>query len=349
MKRGAVQEDTIGTAAIDLFASGMGAFILIALVFMVLFAATPTQTVAPTTPETAPAAPAAGALACPIPEPCPQAAVCPDCPPPVVCPAIPEPLQCPAPPPVPAEIPECPAPAPQVCPAQQACPVCEICPATAEPVLASAPPPEIPEAPVCPELNATTLLPDLDLVFVIDSTGSMYNEIESLKRDLYFLVEVLERIMPTVGIGVVTFNDRRQNPAVRHHPLRQLTGDEAALIDIQRFLRGITAGEGRGGNPDIPEAVLSALQAAVSTSFREGVTNRSIVVITDAWAYDDEAPQSFSLAGQFASVEGQRISAVHIREDRTSQRYLEQLVEAGGGAFVADRGSLLANVLLTIL
>ena len=37
MKPPAAEREQIGTSAIDLFASGMGAFILIALVFMVLF------------------------------------------------------------------------------------------------------------------------------------------------------------------------------------------------------------------------------------------------------------------------------------------------------------------------
>ena len=361
MKRRTAQEEQIGTAAVDLFASGMGAFILIAVVFMVLFAATPRMVEVAPPPPTPP--PEAAVLVCPPPEPRPQVNVCQDCPAPVVCPAIPEPPACPAPA-VAAACPEIPVlatAAPLACPAQPACPACPICPSPVEQVsevadvveeLLASPPatlPIEPEALVCPLVECTTLLPEFDLVFVVDSTSSMHNEIESLKRELHIVVEVLERIMPTVGVGVVTFNDRLQRPAVRHHPLRRLTNDEGAMVDIQRFLRGITAGDGRGTNTDIPEAVLSALEAAVSTSFRDGVRNRSVIVITDAYAYEDETQESLALARAFSAVDGQRVSTVHVQANPQSERYLEQLAEAGAGAFVPDRGSILANVLLSIL
>ena len=355
MKRRAAHEEHIGTAAIDLFASGMGAFILIALVFMVLFAASPRMVEMAVAPPSPP--PETASLICPEPQPCPQMNVCPDCPPPVVCPAIPEPQACPAPAAatICPEIPVCATVAPVSCPA------CPVCPSPAEQLVEAAdvveevlalPPPPLPaptELPVCPELEFTTLLPEFDLVFVVDSTSSMHNEIESLKRELHIVVEVLERIMPSVGVGVVTFNDRRQSPAVRHHPLRRLTNDEGAMVDLQRFLRSITAGDGRGTNTDIPEAVLSALETAVSTSFREGVINRAVIVITDAYAYEEETEQSLALARAFSAVAGQRLSTVHVQADPRSERYLERLAESGAGAFVPDRGSILANVLLSIL
>lgn len=370
MKRRAAHEEQIGTAAIDLFASGMGAFILIALVFMVLFAASPRMVEMAVAPPSPP--PETATLLCPTPEPCPQATICPDCPPPVVCPAVPAALECPAPvaAPVCPEVPVCPTAASLACPAQPACPACPICPSAVEELvvaedepgaeeaasiveelLASAPPalPGSSELSVCPVAECTTLLPEFDLVFVVDSTSSMHNEIESLKRELHIVVEVLERIMPTVGVGVVTFNDRRQRPTVRHHPLRRLTDDEGAMTDIQRFLRSITAGDGRGTNTDIPEAVFSALETAFSTSFRDGVVNRSVIVITDAYAYEDETGESLALARAFSAVDGQRVSTVHVQADPRSERYLEQLAEAGDGAFVPDRGSILANVLLSIL
>ena len=193
------------------------------------------------------------------------------------------------------------------------------------------------------------MLPDTDIVFVLDTTGSMRNEIESLKRELHIVVQVLERMMPSVGIGVVTFNDRRQRPMARHHPLRRLTGDEGAIRDINRFLRSISITDSRGPNPDLPEAVLNALAVAVNTSFREDVANRIVIVITDAYAYEDEAARSLQIARAFAAAAGQRISTVHVRDNRDSKQYLETLAEAGGGEFVPDRGSILANVLLGIL
>ena len=341
MKPPVQEREGIGTSAIDLFASGMGAFILIALVFMVLFAATP-RSDAPVRPETPP-------VPCPTPEPCPEAPACPACPPPTVCPAPLEPAcpACPTPDPVACpEAPPCPTVEPVVCPEQPACPACPVCPEPPEP----APAPPAPPAPSCPQAAPqTTLLPETDIVFVLDTTGSMYREIESLKRELHLLVQVLERMMPSVGIGVVTFNDRLQRPPARHHPLQGLTNDEDAIRDINRFLRSISITDAQGPNEDVAEAVLIGLQAAIGTSFREHVSHRIVIVITDAYAYDDEVAETLRLAEAFARVEGQRISTVHVRDSSDAEEYLQALAGAGGGEFVPDRGSILANVLLGIL
>ena len=177
----------------------------------------------------------------------------------------------------------------------------------------------------------------------------MHGEIESLKRELHLLVQVLERMMPSVGVGIVTFNDRLQRPPSRHHPLRGLTNNDDAIRDINRFLRSISITDAQGPNEDIPEALLIGLRTAVNTSFREHVRHRIVIVITDAYAYEDEEAQSWGLARAFAQVDGQRISTVHVRDNPEAEEYLQALAEAGGGEFVADRGSILANVLLGIL
>ena len=337
MKPPAVQGEQIGTSAVDLFASGMGAFILIALVFMVLFAAVPRHEVIeqPSVPV------------CPEPVQCPDSVECPACPPATVCPAIPEPAACPECPV--QEIPQCPTvpPCPPLeCPEvpETVCPVCPVCPTI------KTPPDPVPPTPSCPEPQprATPLL-DSDLVFVLDTTGSMRNEIEALKRELHVVVEILERMMPSVAVGIVTFNDRQQSPQGRHYPVRRLTGDENAMRDIQRFLRSIDISAARGPNPDVAEAVLPALRAATATSFRPDVRNRFVIVITDAYAYDDEVQASLTVARAFGAVEGQRVSAVHVRQNPESAKYLASLAEAGSGEFVPDRGSILANALLGML
>ena len=330
MKRPGLEGEPIGTAAIDLFASGMGVFILMALLFMVFFANTARQAATP-------------APACPTPVPCPDV---PACPPPVQCPE-------PAPPcPEIAACPACPVAEETPCP-DPVCPDCPVCPKLPTPIARTPTPcpvcPEVPEpAPPCPELPATPL-PELDLVIVLDSTGSMRFEIDALKRELHILADVLERMVPSLGVGVVTFNDRQEVPVTREFKLRRLTGRDDAMRDIQRFLRTIEAGDAGGTNPDVEEAVFTALTAAVNTSFRAGVTQRVIVVITDALAYDDEVEASMQLAQRFSALPGSKISTVHVRDNRASASYLNNLAEAGGGVFVPDRGTILANVLLGIL
>ena len=177
----------------------------------------------------------------------------------------------------------------------------------------------------------------------------MVFEIESLKRELYVVVDVLERMMPSVGIGVVTFKDRYQRPTIRHHRLKEITNNANNLNDLQRFLRTISIHNASGNNPDMPEAIFVALQQAVTTSFRPHIENRVVIVITDSFAYPEEQNATYNLAAAFAQTEGQRVSAVFVRSYPDTEQYLKNLAEAGGGMLVHDRGSILANVLLGLI
>lgn len=348
MKINVDDQEQIGVAAIDLFASGMGAFILIAIIFIILFSATAKRAdfaMESESPELTP-------LECPEVE---------ECPPPIECPeveiaALPEcpdveETPCPECPELAkVEILDCPPPPDPDCSEVPDCPICPIC-EEVETVSVDAP---IEEAPVevlaCPEPETKiSLLPETDLVFVVDTTMSMMFEIEALKRELYVVVDVLERMMPSVAIGVVTFNDRLQRPSTRYHPVRQLTNEPDNLNDLQRFIRSISIHDAKGRNPDTPEALLPALRRAVATSFRANVENRVVIVITDAYAYESEQSATFQVAREFASTEGQRVSAVFLRTDPAAEDYLKRLTDAGNGIFVPDRGSILANVLLGLL
>lgn len=347
MKINGDDQEQIGISAIDLFASGMGAFILIAIIFMILFAAASKHV------DTAQAqvCPEPVTMECPAVEECPPPIECPEVEIPA-CPECPE-VEATACPECPAvaevEIPQCP-PIPEIeCPEALDCPICPICeePSPVEPTPTSAPPIEIQS---CPEpAESTSILPETDIVFVLDTTMSMRFEIEALKRELYVVVDVLERMMPSVGIGVVTFKDRFQRPPIRHHPVRRLTNEPENLTDLQRFLRTISIHNASGTNPDTPEAVLLALRQAVSTSFRRDIKERVIIVITDAYAYAHEQNATFTLAREFAQTEGQRVAAVFVRTHTESELYLQQLADAGNGMLVHDRGSILANVLLSLL
>lgn len=340
MKRPASEIESLGTSAIDLFASGMGAFILIALIFMVMYSATPAQEM-PTEPVVA--------QICPEPVPCPEAPECPLCP---ECETCEECASCPPQKACPdVDVPSCPqCPATPTCPQPKPCPPCAICPEIPDLV----PKPEPTVEVQCPEPAADTSmkpLPDLDLVFVLDTTGSMKFQLDSLKRELLVVTEVLEQIMPSIAIGFVTVNDRRQRPVHRVHNLRRLTGDQNAADELYRFLRNLEAGKAAGPNTDQPEAFFTGIQVATRMQFRKDVKNRAIIVITDSHAYEEEITASYTLAGQFAATEGSRISTVHIEAGKfpISDEYLPALARAGKGEYVIDRGTVLANVMLSVL
>ena len=51
-------------------------------------------------------------------------------------------------------------------------------------------------------------IPPLDIVICLDITGSMSDQIQGLKQEIDDLARVLDRLAPSVGIGVVAYGDR---------------------------------------------------------------------------------------------------------------------------------------------
>ncbi|MFC2136513.1 VWA domain-containing protein [Bacteroidota bacterium] len=100
--------------------------------------------------------------------------------------------------------------------------------------------------------------PKIDVVFLIDSTGSMNDEIRSVKTHIVNIVEEVEEgyPKPDLRVGVVTYRDHEEEE--REYLLKSfdLTDD---VYDALKFIKGI---EAQGGG-DYPEAVADGLHVAV--------------------------------------------------------------------------------------
>ena len=111
--------------------------------------------------------------------------------------------------------------------------------------------------------NDMTWQPDfLDLVLVVDTTGSMGDEIAFLQRELIGVTRAAARKAPRLSIryGLVAYRDQGDDYVVKSYGF---TGDSATMAG---WLRGLTA-EGGG---DYPEAAAAALQAGVGFDWRAG-------------------------------------------------------------------------------
>ena len=79
-------------------------------------------------------------------------------------------------------------------------------------------------------------IPHLDIVICLDVTGSMQYQIEGLKREISSLTEVLDRISPSVGIGIVAFGDRRWQRPMHEMDIVETT----SMGRIQAFVNRLT-------------------------------------------------------------------------------------------------------------
>jgi len=121
----------------------------------------------------------------------------------------------------------------------------------------------------------------LDLVLVLDTTGSMGDELEYLKTEMDVLLARLHKKHASLEIrwGLVVYRDRGDAYVARVH---EFTGDfETFRASLKR--------QSAGGGGDMPEAVHSAFAAAEQLQWRDaGVASRVLLHVADAPAHRDQ-------------------------------------------------------------
>ena len=202
-------------------------------------------------------------------------------------------------------------------------------------------------APPAPESRGALAIADLDLVFVLDTTGSMRQEIADLQASLIGIVRVLARLAGSLQVGLVAFKDQGEEYLTRAFPLRPMTGgNAAALVD---FVDRLSA----DGGGDDPEPVDEALRVALAMPWRAGAQGQ-IIVIGDAPARPSGRSRALALAERFRGSAPDRalprsVSAIYTGPPSGARVFFEQVARAGGGDFSAYQGQIIENVLLSVL
>ena len=200
---------------------------------------------------------------------------------------------------------------------------------------------------------AKAKFPHLDLIITLDITGSMGRPIDGLKQELGEMILVLSRLAPSLGIGVVAFNDRKQNPVVSISPLKEVSPGSASSKTLQNFINNLAAGEASGNNKDVPEAVYQGFRTAAAMPWRGMAERKIIVVITDAPPYDDEYDALMSAVKDFVLGNGRSVSGVWVDSqnegNNAAAEFLKNLSRNGRGRFVKAGGSVTSSILLALL
>jgi hypothetical protein len=124
----------------------------------------------------------------------------------------------------------------------------------------------------------------LDLVFVIDTTGSMASTIDAVKSQVDAVADQLAAGTSSYRIAVTSFRDQ---PSYTGDP-----GDYASRVD-QPFtadtaaVKSAVGGLVASGGGDTPESAYSGIEAAIGLPWRPGV-KKEVVVFTDAPPHDPE-------------------------------------------------------------
>ena len=202
---------------------------------------------------------------------------------------------------------------------------------------------------------ANAKMPDIDIVICLDVTASMTGQIEGLKQEISVLAGILDRLTPSAGIGIVAFGDRTWMQPIHVQEIVPTSN----LRQLESFVQILTPNMDPYAlrNPDGPEALATALERGIALNWRAASERRYVIVVTDNAAYPERETAALQMARRFAAMEGQYVATVRanfvpfLSDRQAADRFLPQLAMAGNGQFVDAAGgeSMVGSLLLAIL
>jgi len=169
----------------------------------------------------------------------------------------------------------------------------------------------------------------LDLVFLIDATGSMGDEINKLKASMADVADQIATLAekPDVRYGLVAYRDRGDAFVVRTHDFTYNLGD------FQQNLADVYA----DGGGDNPEALNEALHRSLNDlNWRSEETVRLIILVADApphldynepFAYDTDMIEMVRRGIKLFPIGASNL-------DATGEYVFRQIAQFTGGKFV---------------
>ena len=168
----------------------------------------------------------------------------------------------------------------------------------------------------------------LDVAIVVDSTGSMQNVIDDLKRRLTDVVRTMQRLVPTARIGAVAYRDRDTgNVATAPRQSEDFVVKWSDLTfnvsKVQTFLGGIVA-EGGG---DWKEAVKDGLECAMKQLKWRADAKKVIIIVGSSPPHENDLPAIRNLIAEWRARNGY-VSTIdvsyplHAEHERKLHRWL---------------------------
>jgi len=179
-----------------------------------------------------------------------------------------------------------------------------------------------------PETNEPTQGKTLEMVFVLDTTGSMGGLLDGAKQKIWSIVnEVMQKqSKPDVRVGFVAYRDRNDEYVTQIVPISSdLDAVYSKLMDLEA-----------GGGGDTPESVRKALADGVEKAgWSKSGAAKIIFLVGDA------PPQNYSgepdvLATTMAAVRRNIVvNTIQCGDDHETRSIWQQVAKAGQGKYFA--------------
>lgn len=190
----------------------------------------------------------------------------------------------------------------------------------------------------------------LDIVFIFDTTGSMYPYLEQVRYELTRLASEVRKAVPNVRMGVIAFGDYCDANLTYVTKVLDLTPD---FDRVRTFVAQVE--QTSGG--DTPEAVEEALFEANQLSWRIG-SSRAVVLVGDApphgvidVASNCEYGHNYKTEGNSLGQHGIKIYATQCGSNSAAEQAFRWLASQTAGMYlnlenIADLVDLLIGICL---
>ena len=169
----------------------------------------------------------------------------------------------------------------------------------------------------------------LELVFVLDTTGSMGGLIDGAKQRIWGIVnEVMQTpARPDVRVGLVAYRDRGDSYVTQVLPL---TND---LDKVYTTLMGYTADGGGDGPEDVRQALSDGVRKAGWSKPAPG-TAQIIFLVGDAPPHDDyvQKPPTLASAAEAVSA-GMVVNTIQCGTEELTRQVWQQIARRGEGQY----------------
>ena len=163
------------------------------------------------------------------------------------------------------------------------------------------------------KINKAKIAGNLDIVIVLDTTGSMGQVIGDIKKNIIGLAKILRKFSGSLNIGFVAYKDHSDKSKYSHLEFPITPMDDNGTEKLNKFIGAL---EADGGDGDLREAVDEALEVAVHMNWKaSGESTQSIILIGDAASYINNVEKTYRLAESFHKKgELCQVSAIFIGE-----------------------------------
>ena len=164
-----------------------------------------------------------------------------------------------------------------------------------------------------PEMGRGTATEGIDLCFVVDTTGSMGDDIANARENMKGILTTLSEKTENYRVAIVDYRDfpTRSGCASYDYPSKVHLGFTNSVDAIQTGIDSLELGNGG----DIPETVYSGLMEAVGLEWRERA-KKVIIVLGDAQPLDPEPVTGYTMDDVLCALKTKKIGIDYDESDK---------------------------------